>query len=78
MGKNFYWLNKRIVLLILFLVTGALLGWRYYDRAQKREAACLQLAEYRRDVYWIKYGGETRIFKTQAEAMNYCLKVVRP
>lgn len=73
-----FWKNyKKVSLPFIFLVISLFLGWRYYDQAQKREAACLQLAEYRRSVYWIKYGGETRIFKTQSEAMNYCLKVLK-
>lgn len=72
--------DKKMLLLFFIAAIGALgiFSWRYYQ-AQTREVACLKQIEYRgtNTSYRISDGGNTRLFKTQAEAMNYCLKVMR-
>lgn len=76
--KSGYLLKHKIIYLIgIFVVVGLVVTWQYYNRAQY-ERVCLKRIEYRPSKSSI---GFYRInddnFKTQDEAMNYCLKVLK-
>lgn len=77
-SRSFWARNKKILLFILFFVVFLMLGWNYHSQSKKRELACLKEIEYRsgNNTYKIEVGNKSQYFKTQDEAMNYCLKVV--
>ena len=72
--------HKKPFLLSILSVAAMFVGWKYYDQSQKREVACLKKIEYRGSGtnYKIRDGSKSLLFKTQDEAMNYCLKIMRP
>lgn len=74
--------NKKDIILPIFTLIffGFIaLGAYYYNQLQKREINCLKKIDYLGTTkrYRIKELGDYRFFKTQDEAMNYCLKVLR-
>lgn len=77
--RSFFKNDRRAVFLAIIIIA-ILGGWWMAYRSERRtaELACLQEIEYRVSSYRILEGGNIRHFKTQNEAMNYCLKVLRP
>ena len=73
--------HKKLLFLFVFLIILIVFGWNYYNQSQKREASCLQQIKYGGkgvDSYYKLEGGKnTSFFKTQKEALNYCLKVLK-
>ena len=72
-----FWKRKKTLLVVI--VIRLIAGWIYYDRAQNEaqdERTCLQQIEYRGNAIYRIDGESGRNFKTQEEAMNYCLKVL--
>lgn len=64
---------KRTALIVIVIIIGLVMGWLYYNWKQD-ELDCLQRVDYRGGTLYT-IDGEDR-FKTQEEAMNYCLKVL--
>lgn len=75
----FFWKHKRVLIIGIVIVV-LLIVWWLYNSQKKNELNCLQRIEYRAGSanYYRIDGSENRRFKTQTEAMNYCLKVLRP
>lgn len=69
---------KILIVIIVFLIA----GWVYYYQEENKtqnetnELACLQQIKYRGNTIYRIEGESDRNFKTQEEAMNYCLKVL--
>lgn len=73
--------NKKkflIIFVIAFIIIGAFASLEYRNQSKQNELACLQLIKYRGSTIYRIEGEDFRNFKTQDEAMNYCLKVIRP
>lgn len=70
--------HKKLLLIVL-AIASLIVGWIYYSQKQN-ELICLRRIEYRGNgstgLYIIKNGESLPYFKTQNEAMNYCLKVL--
>lgn len=69
-----------VAFVIVLVITGALTIREYYVQLEQNELVCLQRIEYRggsAEYYRIIDGGDYRNFKTQSEAMNYCLRVLQ-
>lgn len=88
-GKSGIFLRrKKTLLIVVVIVVCLIIGWKLYDQSQKREAACIEAVRYAgsRGYRIIRGGALTlleirmegrRYFKTQSEAMDYCLKVLK-
>ncbi len=71
--------HKRVLLIGVVVAVFLIAGSVYYSWMQDKkedELACLQRIEYRGGTIYRIDGEGSRNFKTQSEAMNYCLKVI--
>src|SRR3989344_3824373 len=64
---------KKIFLVGIVIVISLIVLGIYYDRTQN-ELACLKRINYRGNTIYRIDNVDSRNFKTQDEAMNYCLK----
>lgn len=75
--------NKKMLVVLIGIVGILITGWQYYNKTQNDERACLQRVEFHGSSSNPSYritdiqGGGWRPFKTQDEAMNYCMKVLK-
>lgn len=73
------WRKKRVLLITVAVVAGLFI-WGVYENRAQSELNCLKKVEYRRNgslgYYGIFEGSSLRKFKTQDEAMEYCMKVL--
>ncbi|MBI2637616.1 MAG: hypothetical protein HYW88_01825 [Candidatus Sungbacteria bacterium] len=82
-----------ILLVLLFIFSLGITGYYLYSKKQRKtaEADCLRQIDYfaLRDIYYIQgsggfsslgkksFTGTEKQFKTQNEAMNYCMTVLK-
>lgn len=71
-----FWRHKGWFLIGMIAVVCLIAGFIYYKRTQN-ELSCLEKINYRAGTIYRIDGEDNRNFKTQEEAMNYCLKVRR-
>lgn len=75
-GTNIrFWRRKKALFICAVVVALLIVGVIYHNRTQN-ELACLEKIDYRGSTIYRIEGESDRKFKTQAEAMNYCLKVL--
>jgi hypothetical protein len=55
------------------ILLAIVIGYLYYQNQQKKEWGCLQIIEYRVEYYRLNLPEGKKIFKTQNEAIEYCL-----
>lgn len=67
-----------VIFVVAFIIIGALTVVEYRNQSEQNELFCLQRINYRGSTIYRIEGEDFRNFKTQSEAMNYCLKVIRP
>lgn len=67
-----------VIFVVILIITGVLTILEYYNQSKQNELSCLQRINYRGSTIYRIEGEAFRNFKTQDEAMNYCLKVIRP
>jgi len=70
------WIKHKKKILIVGGIILIVTMWGYYHQLQQDERACLQRVYYRSGTIY-KIENEGRNFKTQDEAMEYCLKVLK-
>ncbi len=81
--------KKKYIILIFVLISVSLLGYTYYNKLRTNKQDCLQSINYyagRKPIYFIedssgsrikKLNGNTAIFKTKNDAMEYCLNFIK-
>lgn len=70
--------KKMRVGILATILLGAIGFWMLhaYQNKEARQLSCLKLIQYKGTSYAIQEEGSTRRFKTQNEAMDYCLKII--